>query len=118
MSTIAFLGTGLLGSGMVDNLLRRGNQVTVWNRTESKAHALAAAGAAVARSPEAAVAGVERVHMALSDDAAVDAMLDRIAAAVGGAVVVDHTTTSPAGTRRRVEQAAQRGVRFVHAPVC
>jgi len=117
MSTIAFLGTGLLGSGMVDNLLRRGNQVTVWNRTESKAHALAAAGAAVARSPEAAVAGVERVHMALSDDAAVDAMLDRIAAAVGGAVVVDHTTTSPAGTRRRVEQAAQRGVRFVHAPV-
>ena len=71
MSQIGFLGTGLLGSGMVENLLRRGHQVTVWNRTESKARALAGLGAAVASSPEQAAAGAERVHMALSDDAAV-----------------------------------------------
>lgn len=117
MSKIAFLGTGLLGSGMVENLLRRGNDVTVWNRTESKARALQAFGARVARSPEESVAGVERVHMALSDDAAVDAMLDRIRAAAGSAVVVDHTTTSPAGTKERLPRAAGRGVTFVHAPV-
>jgi 3-hydroxyisobutyrate dehydrogenase-like beta-hydroxyacid dehydrogenase len=40
MSQLAFLGTGLLGSGMVESLLRRGNAVTVWNRTATKAHAL------------------------------------------------------------------------------
>ena len=117
MSQIAFLGTGLLGSGMVENLLRRGHQVTVWNRTESKARALAALGAAVASSPEQAVAGADRVHMALSDDDAVDAMLDRIASSVGPAVVIDHTTTSPAGTKERLPRAASRGISFIHAPV-
>ena len=33
---IGFLGLGLMGSGMVDNLLRSGHEVTVWNRTTSK----------------------------------------------------------------------------------
>ena len=42
MATVAFLGTGLLGSGMVEGMLRRGDAVTVWNRTESKARALEA----------------------------------------------------------------------------
>src|SRR5687767_11398364 len=117
MSRIAFLGTGLLGSGMVECLLRRDNDVTVWNRTEAKARALEAFGAKVARTPEEAVSGVERVHMALSDDAAVDAMLDRIAAAAASAVIVDHTTTSPGGTSERLQRAVRRGIRFVHAPV-
>ena len=117
MSRLAFLGTGLLGSGMVECLLRRGNDVTVWNRTEEKARALEAFGATVARSPEEAVAGVERVHMALSDDAAVDAMVDRIAQAAAGAILVDHTTTSPAGTKERLQRTGRGGVKFVHAPV-
>ena len=117
MSQIAFLGTGLLGSGMVENLLRRGHQVTVWNRTASKARALAPLGADVAASPEEAVAGVERVHMALSDDAAVDGMLERLATSVGRAVVIDHTTTSPAATKQRLQRTAGHGMRFVHAPV-
>ncbi len=117
MSRLAFLGTGLLGSGMVECLLRRGNDVTVWNRTEEKARALEAFGATVARTPEEAVAGVERVHMALSDDAAVDAMVDRIAQAAAGAILVDHTTTSPAGTKERLQRTGRGGVKFVHAPV-
>jgi 3-hydroxyisobutyrate dehydrogenase-like beta-hydroxyacid dehydrogenase len=91
--------------------------VTVWNRTASKARALGVFGAAVATSPEEAVSGVERVHMALSDDAAVDGMLERLAPSVGRAVVVDHTTTSPAGTRIRLQRAAARGMDLVHAPV-
>jgi 3-hydroxyisobutyrate dehydrogenase len=117
MSQLAFLGTGLLGSGMVECLCRRGNEVTVWNRTESKARALEAFGVRVARTPEEAVAGVERVHLALSDDAAVDAMLERIAPAAASAVIVDHTTTSPAGTRERLSHTARSGIKFVHAPV-
>jgi 3-hydroxyisobutyrate dehydrogenase-like beta-hydroxyacid dehydrogenase len=118
MPKVAFLGTGLLGSGMVEAMLRRRDAVTVWNRTESKARALEAAGAAVAASPEAAIAGVERLHMALSDDAAVDAMLARLSPHLDRSVIiVDHTTASPAGTRERLRRAARTGLRMIHAPV-
>jgi len=55
--------------------------------------------------------------MALSDDAAVDGMLERSAPLVGRSSVVDHTTTSPAGTKDRLQRAAGRGLQFVHAPV-
>ena len=51
MADVAFIGTGLLGSAMVEGMLKRGDSVTVWNRTESKARALEAAGARVAASP-------------------------------------------------------------------
>ena len=40
MASVAFLGTGMLGGAMVEGMLRRGDSVTVWNRTEAKARAL------------------------------------------------------------------------------
>ena len=52
MASVAFLGTGLLGGAMVEGMLRRGDQVMVWNRTEAKARALEAFGAKVAATPE------------------------------------------------------------------
>src|SRR5258706_477415 len=61
MANVAFLGTGLLGSAMVEGMLRRGDAVTVWNRTASKAPALESQGATVAASPGDAVAGADRV---------------------------------------------------------
>ena len=63
MSQIAFLGTGLLGSGMIESMCRRGHTVTVWNRTLAKARALEAHGARVAETPEAAVAGATEIHV-------------------------------------------------------
>ena len=75
MASVAFLGTGLLGSAMVEGMLRRGDAVTVWNRTEAKARALAAGGASVAPTPGDAVAGADRVHMTLPDDEGVDRMM-------------------------------------------
>src|SRR3954452_16600338 len=92
MANIAFLGTGLLGSGMVENFLRLDHRVTVWNRTADKARALEALGARVAATPEQAVAAADRVHIAVSDDAAVDALIMRFAAHMPkGAWVIDHT---------------------------
>jgi 3-hydroxyisobutyrate dehydrogenase len=118
MSRIAFLGTGLLGSGMVESMLRRGLSVTVWNRTASKAQPLAALGATVASTPEQAVGSAEEIHIILSDDAAVDAVVEQIAPHVAPtATVIDHTTTSPVGTRARLERASSRGMRLLHAPV-
>ena len=118
MSQIAFIGTGLLGAGMVENLLRRGHAVRCWNRTASKAHALEPLGASVSPTLEHVVADAERVHLALPDDAVVDEVLRVIRPHLrADAIVFDHTTTAPAGTRDRIAACAAWGVRFLHAPV-
>jgi 3-hydroxyisobutyrate dehydrogenase-like beta-hydroxyacid dehydrogenase len=118
MAKVAFLGTGMLGSAMVDGLLRRGDSVTVWNRTESKARALESRGADVASTPADAVAAAERVHMTFSDDEVVDrVMAEFLPQLPKGAVVIDHTTTSPRGTVERYRRLQTAGVKFLHAPV-
>jgi 3-hydroxyisobutyrate dehydrogenase len=118
MATVAFLGTGLLGSAMVEGMLRRGDAVTVWNRTEAKARALEPSGATVAATPGDAVAGADRVHMTLPDDAVVDELMAAVLPRLRrDAVVVDHSTTSPRGAAARVASMARSGVRFLHAPV-
>jgi 3-hydroxyisobutyrate dehydrogenase-like beta-hydroxyacid dehydrogenase len=111
------IGIGLIGGGLAEAALGRGDQVVVYNRTAEKARALQAKGARVAATPAEAVAGVERVHLALSDDAAVDALLAACEAAIGDAVVVDHTTASTAGTAARAARLEERGIAFLHAPV-
>jgi 3-hydroxyisobutyrate dehydrogenase len=118
MSNLAFLGTGLLGSGMVEAMRRRGERVTVWNRTERKARALEPLGVTVAPSPDEAVAGADQIHMTLPDDAVVDQVVNTFLPRMKrGAVIVDHSTTSPTGTRARSERMQRAGVGFLHAPV-
>ncbi|MFN7145740.1 MAG: NAD(P)-binding domain-containing protein, partial [Myxococcota bacterium] len=73
--TIAVLGTGLLGSGMVENLLAKGERVVVWNRTAAKLAPLVETGAVAAATPAEAVRGAERVHLVLTADDAVDATI-------------------------------------------
>lgn len=115
---IAFFGTGLLGSGFVRALRRRGETVHVWNRTASKARALEADGAVAFDDPADAARGAARVHVTLSDDHAVDEVLERARAGIAAeAVIVDHTTTSVHGTSARVTRWRDRGVAFQHAPV-
>jgi 3-hydroxyisobutyrate dehydrogenase len=115
---IAFLGTGLLGTGFVRALLRRGEAVQVWNRSFEKAKALEAHGARAVEDPAAAVRGAQRVHLVLSDDAAVDEVLERARPGIDAAAfVVDHTTTSPAGAAARTARWDERGIAFQHAPV-
>jgi 3-hydroxyisobutyrate dehydrogenase len=118
MAKVAFLGTGLLGSAMVESMLRHGEAVTVWNRTEAKARALEQYGAKVAGSRQDAVAGADRIHMTLPDDAVVNDILDGIATRIDPhAIVVDHSTTSPPGAQDRIERWKNAGRKFLHAPV-
>ena len=118
MATVAFIGTGLLGSAMVERMLRQGDQVTVWNRTEAKARALEPLGARVAATPAEAVSAAERVHMTLPDDEVVDQILAAVTPRLrAGATVIDHSTTSPRGAAARVPRLNGGGVRFLHAPV-
>ncbi|MDE3215266.1 MAG: NAD(P)-dependent oxidoreductase, partial [Gemmatimonadota bacterium] len=115
---IAWLGTGLLGSGFVRALRQRGETVHVWNRSSDKARALEADGAIAFDDPADAVRGVPRVHVCLSDDAAVDDVLALARPGLASDVVlVDHTTTSPARTAERVARWTALGIAFQHAPV-
>ena len=115
---IAFFGTGLMGSGFVRRLRATGHDVNVWNRTPAKAHALEAAGARAFDDPLAALDGAERIHLSLSDDDSVDAVLEPIAAAIPKSTwIVDHTTTAVTPTAARVARWDGRGHTFVHAPV-
>ena len=115
---IAFLGMGLLGSNFVRALRRRGEAVQVWSRTAGKAQALAADGAIPCATPAEAVRGAGRVHLTLSDDAAVDAVLEAARPGLSpGVPVVDHSTTSPAGAVARVARWHDLGHPFQHAPV-
>lgn len=113
---ICVLGTGLLGTGFVRSLRRAGEAVHVWNRTAARARALEADGARAFEDPAEAVRGADRIHVVLSDDAAVDTVL-AAAAVPAGALVIDHTTTSTMGALGRTAKWGLGGVTYVHAPV-
>lgn len=117
-TTIAFLGTGLLGAALAEAAAGRGDRVTVWNRTAGKARALEPFGIAVADTPADAVRGAARVHLVLRDDAVVDDVIAALRPGLDdGAIIVDHTTTQPALTAERAERLAREGVRYLHCPV-
>ena len=108
----------MLGSGMIRAMLDRGVDVHVWSRSPHKAKALERYGAAAFLDPAEAAKDAQRVHLCLSDDASVDAVLD--AALPGIAVdapIVDHTTVTPQGVVERVRKLSEAGYAFLHAPV-
>ncbi len=118
MTKIAFLGTGLLGSALVEAALQRGDEVTVWNRTADKAKALEQFGARVAASPADAVRGAERVHLVLKDDEVVEEVVAALRPGLDKtAIIVDHTTTQPALTAARATRLNSDGVNYLHCPV-
>ncbi|MBI3567013.1 MAG: NAD(P)-dependent oxidoreductase [Gemmatimonadetes bacterium] len=118
MTSIAILGTGLLGSGFAEAAAQRGWTVTAWNRTPDRARPLEAFGVTLAASPADAVRGVDRVHLILKDDAAVEEVLAAARPGLGpNTIVCDHTTTQPALTAARAKRLAAEGVRYLHCPV-
>lgn len=122
MSKVAFLGTGLLGSALIEAAAGRvsstGDTITVWNRTASKAQALQSFGVTVADTPAIAVRDADRVHLVLKDDAVVEEVIAALRPGLSAnAVIVDHTTTLPALTAVRANRLNAGGVRYLHCPV-
>jgi 3-hydroxyisobutyrate dehydrogenase-like beta-hydroxyacid dehydrogenase len=108
----------MMGSGFVEALRRRGENVVVYNRTFEKAKALERFGAVAVADPREAARGAELVHIMLADDAAVDGLLQTLEGAVSPtAVIVDHSTVAPEPTAQRAARLSGRGVKFLHAPV-
>ena len=117
---VAFLGTGRMGGPMAANLARGGFDVRVWNRTVSRAEALATDGAVVASSPAEAVRGATIVITMLADGPATERAAtgpDGFLAAGPGVIWVQMATVGIEWTARLGGIAAARGVVFADAPV-
>jgi len=118
---IGFIGLGIMGAGMAANLLEKGHDVVVWNRTASRMDPLVSAGATPASSPADVGRRCPIVMMCVSDTPDVDAVLHGehglLAGLSEGSLVVDHSTISPGATIAFAAEVAAIGAAWIDAPV-
>ena len=123
MTSVGFLGLGIMGSRMTANLQRKGFAVTAWTRTPGKAQAWAAEheGAQAAATPAEAARDADLVISMVVDGAQVEAILlgedGAASGARAGTLFIDMSTIAPADARRIGEALEAKGHRFVDAPV-
>ena len=123
---VAFIGLGVMGYPMAGHLARAGHQVTVYNRTPTKAGAWCAEFADTpaprhAPTPREAAQGADFVFCCVGNDddlravtTGPDGAFEGMAA---GAIFVDHTTASADVARELDAAARRRHVQFIDAPV-
>ena len=118
---VGFVGLGNMGTGMARNLLNAGHQLTVYNRTRSRAEALASTGAVVADSPGRAASGAEVIITMLADDHALEAVVfgagNILESLPANAIHVSASTISVALSRRLAAAHGERKQNYVAAPV-
>ena len=117
---IAFLGTGLMGAPMCQNLLSADLPLTVWNRSQAKTEPLAKRGAEIADSPQSAVSDADVVITMLSDGTAVaDIMFNQgVAEAIReSATRIDMSSIGADEAIEHAKRHVKRGVRYLDAPV-
>jgi 3-hydroxyisobutyrate dehydrogenase-like beta-hydroxyacid dehydrogenase len=118
---IGFLGLGTMGEPIANNLRKAGHDVTVWNRTASKADHIVRKGGTLAATPRACAERRDLVFLCLSDEKAIEAVLDGehgvLAALKEGDVLVDLSTAGTHAARSVAERVGGRRATFVAAPV-
>lgn len=122
MAKLAFLGLGVMGAPMAGHLQKAGHDVTVYNRTASKAEDwVKTYGGAMGQTPAQAAAGADFVMACVgNDDDLRSVCLGEKGAFAGmlpGSVFVDHTTVSAAVTRELYAAANEKQISFVDAPI-
>lgn len=118
---IGFIGLGIMGRPMAQNLLRAGHPLVVWNRSPGPTAQLAAGGAAVAADVAEVFSRCRMIILMLADEPAVDAVLRRgtaeFAALVRDRIVVQMGTFSPGFSGSLAAELTAAGGRYVEAPV-
>jgi 3-hydroxyisobutyrate dehydrogenase-like beta-hydroxyacid dehydrogenase len=119
---IAFIGLGVMGFPMAGHLKAKGYDVTVYNRTVSKAEDwVKKHGGKSAPTPAAAAKDCDFVMLMVgNDNDLLEVALGKDGALAGmkpGAVLVDHTTASADAARKVFAEAKKKGVDFIDAPV-
>lgn len=122
MAKLAFLGLGVMGAPMAGHLQKAGHDVTVYNRTASKAADWANTyGGGHAATPRAAVEGADFVMACVGNDDDLRSVClgdeGAFAGMSAGAVFIDHTTVSAAVTRELFAAADALKLSFVDAPI-
>jgi len=121
VKNIGFIGLGVMGMGMAANLLRKGFEVAVYNRTPGKAESLIALGAKELDSPAAVARAVDVVITMISNDAAIREVYfgenGIFAGARSGITLIDSSTISPALAKELAAAAGDVGAVFLDAPV-
>ncbi|MBY6193054.1 3-hydroxyisobutyrate dehydrogenase [Marinobacter hydrocarbonoclasticus] len=121
MAKITFIGLGNMGAPMAANLLKAGHDVTVFDLSKPAVEALVAEGARTADSGKAAAEGAECVITMLPAGKHVEAVYlgddGLLAALSAGTLVIDSSTIAPETARNVAEQAAERELAFIDAPV-
>ncbi|MEF3115467.1 NAD(P)-dependent oxidoreductase [Streptomyces chrestomyceticus] len=117
-TSVAVLGTGIMGSAMARNLAGAGLDVRAWNRTRAKAEPLAADGVRVVDTPAEAVDGADAVLTVLLDGPAVlDAVRASAPALRARTLWLQMSTVGADGTAPLAALAREHGLELVDAPV-
>lgn len=118
---IGFIGLGIMGAPMAENLLKAGYSVVVHNRTRSKEQPLAAKGADVASSPAEVASRSDVLITIVPDTPDVERVLlgssGVLEQARPGLLVVDMSTISPERTREMARRLEENGAEMLDAPV-
>ena len=121
MHRIGFIGTGVMGTSMVKNLLKAGFEVCVYNRTKEKAAEAVSAGARWCGSIAECVAGQEAVITIVGFPKDVEEVYfgeqGILASAAAGTYLIDMTTTAPSLAERIYAEAKEKGLHAIDAPV-
>ena len=121
MSTVGFIGLGIMGSPMAVNLQNAGHQVRGYNKHHDTTGPLVEAGGQRADSIADAVDGVDVVAIMVPDSPDVqDVLLGEggvFASAKPGTLVIDFSTIRPDVTAELAATAKERGFRLLDAPV-
>lgn len=122
MAKVAFLGLGVMGYPMAGHLQAAGHEVTVYNRTATKAEAwVAQHGGTIATTPREAAQGADFVMACVGNDDDLRMVCigedGAFSGMSNGATFVDHTTVSAMVTRDLYEVGQTKGIAFVDAPI-
>jgi 3-hydroxyisobutyrate dehydrogenase len=121
MTSVAFLGLGVMGGGMAGRLLSAGFPVSVWNRSADRAEAFRERGATVAQSPRDAAAGADVIISMVADDEASRDVWLGAGGAIGGArqgtLLIESSTVSPRWIAELGTEALACGCEVLDAPV-
>lgn len=118
---IGFIGTGVMGASIVKHLLNAGHKVTVYTRTKSKADALITLGAKWANSPAEASVDQQIIFTMVGYPKDVEEVYNGaqgiFSAANPGTIIVDMTTSEPTLAKKLYEQAKEKNIHSLDAPV-
>jgi len=118
---IGFVGLGTMGEPIANNLRKAGHDITVWNRTPAKANHIVSKGGRLARTPRECATGKDLVFTCVSDEHALEAVLEGdegvLAGLAEGDVLVDLTTAGTRAIRALEERTQKRGARLVSCPI-